>query len=304
MAENKAKQPEKKTVIETKEAKEAKPEVPKTASTASSAPQQKSGTTTGFILIALLIVVVMFIFGWGPFNRKDRVGEAVDLKGLTVSEACTKAKEKGWSNVYVTIYGQTQPKGYRDSRQGDCESNLKVYDFKLDTSYCDSINTPKEFNHKVCLKAYEEGASPEEEDAAKEAKNQEAAKKAEEEKKKAEAEKPKEDSSSSNSTSSSSSSTSSSSSSSSADEYTIPSSELYTGLAACARALTNQGYNNVNMPASSYVRGYTAGEPYKWYIVTKPTYKDKTFGSNIQLSQVVCLYNWKTGDAKITYVNK
>ncbi len=282
---------------------EVKKETSTEAKPQSSNPQQNGNATTGFIIIGLLILGIMFIFGWGPFNRNDRVGEAVDLKGLTVSEACTKAKEKGWSNVYVAIYGPTKSNGYRSSHQGDCDSDLRVADFRLDTTYCSGINTPDDYYHMVCLEAYEEGASPEEEKAAIEAKNQEAIKKAEEEKNKAGAEKPAEDSSSSNSTSSSTS-TSSSSSPSSTDEYTIPDSELYTGLAACARALTNQGYNNVSMPASSYVRGYTAAEPYKWYIVTKPTYKDKTFGSNIQLSQVVCLYNWKTGDAKITYVNK
>lgn len=311
MAETKAKQPEKKTAAE--KPAEAKAEAVATEIKPQGAQQNEPGFLASCFILAILVLGTMFIFGWGPFKRHDREGEPVDLKDLTVAEACEKAKDKGWSDIYVTVY---RKKGSSDNyHQGDCDGDSKVYDFELNASNCEGVNTPDNYKHLVCLKSYEEDGEevkaeelkPETNKSEAEAQaKEEAAKKAEEEKKKAEAEKPKEDSSSSNSTSSSSSSasTSSSASSSSTDEYTIPDSELYTGLAACARALTNQGYNNVNMPAGSYVRGYTAAEPYKWYIVTKPTYKDKTFGSNIQLSQVVCLYNWKTGDAKITYINK
>lgn len=143
MAESKTKQPEKKAAVETKE---VKPEAPKTTNTTSPAPQQKNSAITGFILIALLVIGVMFIFGWGPFNRSDRVGEAVDLKGLTVADACTKAKEKGWSNVYVTVF--TLDGG---DYQSDCNSTMKVTDFELDSGYCWGVNASTEYEHSVCL---------------------------------------------------------------------------------------------------------------------------------------------------------
>lgn len=305
MAETKAKQPEKKTAAE--KPTKAKAEAVAAEVKSQGTQQNEPGFLASCLILAILVLGIMFIFGWGPFKRHDREGEPVDLKDLTVAEACEKAKDKGWSDIYVTVY---RKKGSSDNyHQGDCAGDSKVYDFELNASNCEGVNTPDNYKHLVCLKSYEEDR---EEIKAEESKSEtnkpEAdAQTKEEPAKKAEAEKPETDSSSNSSTSSGlggTSTSSSPSSSSTDDQYTIPSSELYTGLAACARALTNQGYNNVNMPASSYVRGYTAAEPYKWYIVTKPTYKDKTFGSNIQLSQVVCLYNWKTGEAKITYINK
>ena len=124
------------------------------------AKQVKSTAKGGFmkrfwwIFVILAVCIWLFIM-WSLFIKGDdqaNVLEEADLQDMTISDACQKTKDLGWT-PYVTIWSSSS-----DYRSGDClNTALKVARFTYDDGYCWGHSQSNSTEHNVCIEAYDNG---------------------------------------------------------------------------------------------------------------------------------------------------